>query len=94
MRGNYHEVWIASVSDTLTVSFGEVDSINKFAAKVRHHKVYTKASRERLNRVIRDHSPTSTCVHPNGPSMTYHFRRGHKFYPRISRPPVLLARAA
>ena len=79
MRGKYHEIWIANAGEKLFVSFADTDHTDRPGMNFRDYRTVTRASRKRLASLICQVKSCNVYLHPEGPSVTYQIRRGHKF---------------
>ena len=79
MKKKYHYLWIAEAGGKLVLDFGDVKQNEYLVPDIIRTRRPTPASRARLQRALRELTPTMVYMHPEGPSITYYVKRGTQF---------------
>ena len=79
MKKKYHYLWIAEAGGKLVLDFGDVKQAEYLVPEKTRTRRPTPASRARLQRALRELTPTMVYMHPEGPSITYYIKRGTQF---------------
>ena len=79
MKKKYHYLWIAEAGGKLVLDFGDVKQADYLVPEKIRTRRPTHASRARLQRALRELTPTMVYMRPEGPSITYYIKRGTQF---------------